>query len=262
MKKRLTQRKSILILIFIFILILVIAGIFIALKKGMPKESPKVEVSTALDSKDINYQKADNISYAVGSDYVDFRYIQYPSGSETDVVTTLPSRDYPKLFKGINDNMQILIKPFTADGKLLYVLANVGQDHGGITYYYGMVMDIFDKNKVLYETNNTFGKNGFNARIWAAPNGDLQASTIYNQMYLDRGRSDGYELIDFLTYDKSKNLFVTNNINHKEEITKILDQIKKTGKDETVTEQEYSKIVNTYEDVLNGKEESILDIKF
>lgn len=221
-----------------------------------------------VDSKDkknivpitINYQRIDNVSYLVDKSFIEFRYI-HDTPESTDVFSTISDSKFPKLFKGLNESKEILIKSFYVDNVPLYILANVNGDHGGITYNYGIVVDIFHDNKVLYETNEAFGISGFNSKIWASPEGDLQVMMIYKQMYLNGGgRSDGFELRDFLIYDKSQNKFITENTKHIDEISKILETIKKTGKDQTISDKEYSAITSTYENILNGKEESLLNL--
>lgn len=232
------------------IILITVGGLFY-----VDSKDKKNKVPTA-----INYQRIDNVSYLVDKSFIEFRYI-HDGPETTDVFSTISDSKFPKLFQGLNESKEILIKSLYVDGAPLYILANINGDHGGITYNYGIVVDIFDDNKVLYETNEVFGMSGFYSKIWASPEGDLQVMMVYKQMYLNGGgRSDGFELRDFLIYDKSQNKFIIENTKHIGEITKILETIKKTGKDQTISDKEYSAITGTYENILSGKEESLLNL--
>lgn len=253
----------------ILILVIVAGWIVFNFVKENKSTRNRAIISTVSvsDTPNADYNRLDNINYAVGKDYVEFYYfLDHPEGINNSFAT-IAKTDYPKLFQGLDDMHEIIIKPFYSSDRLFYILENVYPDHFSISSDYGIVIDPFNKVsgsngiKVLYETNDIYNS-GSGSKIWATSEGHIQVSTNYKQIYrAEGGRTDGYVLIDFLSYDKTQNKFVTNNTSHKDEITKILEEIKKTGKDEIIFEKEYSNIIKTYESILDGKEKSSFDIE-
>lgn len=253
--------------IFSLILILILVAGWIIFDYKSQKEPVKKEVAAASDQKaNINYNRFDNVAYAVGKDYVEFYYFLDQPEEIRNSFAVVSKTDTPKLFQGIDEMHEIVIKPFYSGDKLFYILENVYPDHATIASDYGIVVDPFsgaaefNEAKILYETNDIYNSGSF-SKIWATTTGDIQVLTIHKQVYqAEGGKTDGYILIDFLSYDKAQDKFVLNNTEHKDDISKFLEEAKTNGRVDPLTDKEYSSIINTYQDILNGKEESVFDL--
>lgn len=256
--------------IFSLIIIITLVSGWLIIDSKKQKEPIEKKVAAATDQKidttiNINYNRLDNISYAIGKDYVEFYYFLDQPKEIRNNFAVISKADTPKLFQGLDEMHEIEIKPFYSSDKPFYILENVYPDHGTIASDYSIVIDPFegaaDYNmaKILYESNDIFNS-GQGSKIWATKEGDIQVSTVYKEVYLDGGgRTDGYILIDFLSYDESKDKFVSVNTKHNNEIAKYLEEAKNTGRVDPLTDKEYSTIVNSYQDILNGKEESVFN---
>lgn len=200
-----------------------------------------------------------NVSYSVGSDFVEFRYIKYrPNELPPDAFFTISKEKFPKLFNNLNNGHEVMIKPFYERGHLFYVIANVFPDHGAISYEYAAIIDVFNNSRVLYETNSVFGTGNY-SKVTVDKN--IQVSTIFKSSYTSQGVIDGYELVDYLDYDSAQAKFVTDNVRHKQQIKNLFANFKKTGKNSSISENNYSTLTECFKKITNGTECSLLNLK-
>lgn len=239
-----------------------------------------------------NYQRLDNIGYDIGSSYVEFLYLKDFPDNGNGLITSVSKDDFPKLFSNLDSLSMVQVKPYKAEGKQLFILSNVSPDHGGISYNYSVILDIFNNNKILFDTSNILEDKMF-AKIYIDDSNDLGIYFLYSPK-LDFCVQCGLEINEFYTYDEKQDKFVSNNLAHKDKIKKTADGIKEynscspelgatkmtfsdikekysenqqckssdSGLDTIngLTPKEYFTILQVYENILSGKEDSILDM--
>ena len=233
-------------------------------------------------------QESENVTWLIGNNKVIFQRKKL-SGRLFDVgdIYSIQKTEYPNMFESLDYNV-IKVTPFNVGTKTFYLISNVFYQAAGYTLDYAIVVDIWAKKPVLYETNKYNVQGSFH-NLSVLDNGDLKSWFIYSSY--DFCRSCGYPLSEFLTYDAEKG-FITHNTAYKEEYKKILagmelnnhcavvdggkqftfDEIKKQyGEDYQcrssattpimlgITPKQYFELKDKVNRILNGEEISLLN---
>ncbi len=94
-----------------------------------------------------------SVVWLIGNNKVIFQQKKL-SGRLYDVgdIYSIQKADYPKLFENLDYNV-IKVTPFNVGTKTFYLISNVFYQAAGYTLDYAIVVDIWAKKPVLYETN-------------------------------------------------------------------------------------------------------------
>lgn len=176
----------------------------------------------------------------------------------------------------------------SSNNRILLLKATL-DDHGVSTVPYFLIYDLTNK-KIIYKPDSSLYFNSRLKNLTVIDNKEIKISMLYG--FYDYCQECGYNLTEFIGYEPTINQFVTKNKNHVDEIKKILvdlqknsacsvesggqkllfDEIKqKYGEDQAcqssnksayisqgITPKTYFQIKNTVEEIIKGKDLSLL----
>jgi len=210
-------KKTAVALIIIFGL-LIVTGYFV-INKNMLYQ--KELVSSTEKS------KLDNIYYNIEPDTIIFRYKFIPESDEKTnpfhTISVVSKDKFPDLFEEIKPSFRII--PLQVKDKLFYLIGNVYPDHGAYSYRNFVILDIFNKNKILYSSKKLFN-NGIFSNVWLMSNGDILIISGLHKR-IDFGLSPSFEFREYIGYNNITNQYISKNIAYKKDIEKIVNEMDK-----------------------------------